>query len=481
MTPSLRVLVLGSGGREHALTRALIRDPAVRELHCAPGNPGTAKLATNHPVDVDDPAAVTRLATSLGVNLVVIGPEAPLVAGVADAVRDAGIACFGPGRAAAQLEGSKAFAKRVMAAAGVPTAAARVCTNAGELAAALDEFGPPHVVKADGLAAGKGVLVTTDRDAALAHGLQCLGEPGSPRPSAAPGTGRATQQGIVQAGRPVVAGSGQHGGPASGLPKDADFTSRVVVEEYLDGPELSLFVLTDGHAVRPMLPAQDFKRLEDADTGPNTGGMGAYAPLPWLPAATVPTVMRRVVTPTLDHLRGLGTPFTGLLYVGLALTARGPRVVEFNARFGDPETEVLLPLLEQPLGQLLYAAATGTLADQPELSFADEACVGVVMAASGYPGHPRHGARIGLPPDTDTVHVIHAGTAEQDGRLVAAGGRALVVVGRGADLAQARQRVYQHIGQIRFTDGVYRHDIAAPERLAAHATATARWLPGEDA
>jgi phosphoribosylamine--glycine ligase len=254
----------------------------------------------------------------------------------------------------------------------------------------------------------------------------------------------------------------------------------VVVEEYLDGPELSLFVLTDGLTVRPMLPAQDFKRLEDADAGPNTGGMGAYAPLPWLPPGTVSTVMRQIVTPTLDHLRSLGTPFTGLLYVGLALTVRGPRVVEFNARFGDPETEVLLPLLEQPLGQLLYAAATGALADQPELSFADEACVGVVMAAAGYPDHPRRGARIGLPPDTDTVHVIHAGTSQQDGQLVAAGGRVLVVVGRGTDLAQARGRVYQHIEQIRFSDGVYRHDIAAPERLAAHAAAAARWLPAED-
>ena len=407
----LTVLVVGSGGREHSLALAISHDPSVEAVHIAPGNPGTAAVGTNHPVDPCDPEAVSALADEVGANLVVIGPEAPLVAGVADAVRAKGIACFSPSAAAAQLEGSKAFAKQIMAEAGVPTAGYRVCRTPAELAAALDEFGPPYVVKHDGLAAGKGVLVTTDRDAALQHG----------------------------------AGSEQ-----------------VVVEEYLDGPEASLFVITDGTDALPLQPAQDFKRVGDGDAGPNTGGMGAYTPLPWLAPGTVQEVMDTVVTPTLARMRELGTAFAGLLYVGLAITKAGPRVVEFNARFGDPETEVVLPLLHTPLGQVLYAAATGSLAKVGRLDFDDRAAVCVVFAAKGYPGSPRKGGHISLPPETDRVHVIHAGTAlDADGRLTANGGRVLVVVGIGDDLADARAAVYEHIAKIDFPDGFCRSDIAA--------------------
>ena len=297
----ITVLVVGSGGREHALALAIDQDPAVAAVHVAPGNPGTASFATNHRVDILDGTAVAALAAELGVDLVVIGPEAPLVAGVADAVRGRGIACFGPNAAAARLEGSKAFAKRVMADAGVPTARSRVATTPAQAAAALDEFGAPYVVKADGLAAGKGVVVTDDRRTALDHAAEC---------------------------------------------------GRVVIEEYLDGPEASLFVITDGTTAVPLPPAQDFKRIGDGDEGPNTGGMGSYTPLPWLPAGTVEQVMAEVVEPTLARMRTLGTPFAGLLYVGLALTEAGPRVVEFNARFGDPETEAILPRLRTGLGAL---------------------------------------------------------------------------------------------------------------------------------
>ena len=308
------VLVIGTGGREHALVRKLATDPKVDRVHAAPGNPGMAALATLHDVDPMDGPAVARLSAELGVGLVVIGPEAPLVAGVADAVRAVGIPCFGPSVEAARLEGSKAFAKEVMTAAGVPTAEARVCTTSEEVEAALDTFGPPYVVKDDGLAAGKGVVVTDDRQLALNHAKAC---------------------------------------------------DRVVVEAYLDGPEVSLFAVTDGTTVYPLQPAQDFKRIHDGDQGPNTGGMGAYSPLTWAPDDLVDEVLRTVLQPTVDELAGRGTPFAGLLYAGLALTSRGVRVVEFNVRFGDPETQPLLALLDAPLLPLLLGAATGTLSEVP--------------------------------------------------------------------------------------------------------------------
>ena len=415
----MKTLVIGTGGREHALALALSRDPSVTEVHAAPGNPGIAQVATLHPVDPLDGEAVAGLAESLGADLVVVGPEAPLVAGVADAVRARGIAVFGPSGAAAQLEGSKAFAKEVMAAAEVPTAMAHVCETAEEVAAALDAFGPPYVVKDDGLAAGKGVVVTDDRETAVAHAAQC---------------------------------------------------ERVVIEEYLDGPEVSLFALcsddeTDGPRVVPLQPAQDFKRAYDDDAGPNTGGMGAYTPLPWAPDDLVDEVTRRVLQPTVDEMARRGTPFVGLLYAGLALTSRGLRVVEFNARFGDPETQALMALLESPLAPLLVASASGSLAEVPAPRWRDGAAVTVVVAAEGYPESPRKGDVITGVDAADAlegVDVIHAGTARDDeGNLVTAGGRVLTVTARGSDLADARRRAYEAVDLLHIEGGFSRRDIAA--------------------
>jgi phosphoribosylamine--glycine ligase len=404
----VKLLVIGSGAREHALVRSLAADPGVTDLHAAPGNPGIAALADCHPVQADDQGEVAALAVRLGVDLVVIGPEVPLVAGVADAVRAAGIACFGPSAEAAQLEGSKAFAKEVMAAAGVPTARARVCATAAEVEAALDEFGPPYVVKDDGLAAGKGVVVTDDRRHAAEHAAAC---------------------------------------------------GRVLVEEYLDGPEVSLFCVTDGVTVLPLLPAQDYKRIGDGDTGPNTGGMGAYAPLDWLPAETVDQVVREVAQPTVDELRRRGTPFTGLLYVGLAMTAAGPRVIEFNARFGDPETQVVLALLESPLAGLLHAAATGELAGYPPPRWRAGAAVTVVIAAANYPDRPRLDDPI---TGGDQPGVIHAGTrCDPDGVLRSAGGRVLSATALGATLAEARDAAYRLVAGIELAGSQHRTDIAA--------------------
>ncbi|WP_369256212.1 phosphoribosylamine--glycine ligase [Geodermatophilus amargosae] len=407
----MRVLVIGSGAREHALCVALTSDPAVTALACAPGNAGTRTVAEPHAVDVADPVAIAALATAWGADLVVVGPEVPLVAGAADAVRDAGIACFGPSAQAAQIEGSKSFAKHVMAAAGVPTARAWPVGGPAELETALDEAGAPHVVKDDGLAAGKGVVVTTDRDAAVAHGHRVL-----------------------------------------------DAGGAVLVEEFLDGPEVSLFAVTDGTTVLPLLPAQDAKRRDDGDAGPNTGGMGAYAPLPWAPPGLVDEVLATVLQPTVDEMRRRGEPFSGLLYAGLALTSRGVRVVEFNARFGDPETQVVLPLLETPLAGLLHAAATGTLADHPPLTWRDGAAVTVVVAASGYPEAPRTGDPV---TGADGPGVLHAGTAVgADGTVRSAGGRVLAVTATGDDLAAARLAAYERVAAVRVAGAHWRSDIA---------------------
>ncbi len=409
----MKVLVIGSGGREHALALALSRDPGVDEVHAAPGNPGMAEVASLHAVDAVNGAAVAELAQRLAVDLVVIGPEAPLVAGVGDAVRERGISCFGPSAQAARLEGSKAFAKEVMAAAEVPTALARVCTTPEQAAEALDAFGPPYVVKDDGLAAGKGVVVTDDRDEALAHAFAC---------------------------------------------------DRVVIEEYLDGPEVSLFAITDGTTVVPMLPAQDFKRVLDHDKGPNTGGMGAYAPLPWAPEGLVAEVTERVLQPTVDEMARRGTPFAGLLYAGLALTKRGIRVVEFNARFGDPETQPLLALLASPLGSVLAAAANGRLHDLGDLAWLDGAAVAVVVAAESYPAKPRTGDVVhGLDKaaEVDGVSVIQAGTRAEDGQVVTSGGRVLAVTAVGSDVADARAKAYAGVDAIRIDGSHHRTDIAA--------------------
>lgn len=414
----MKVLVIGSGAREHALVRALLVDPAVDAVVAAPGNPGIDVVALCVPVDAQDPQAVTDLAREHGVDLVVVGPEAPLVAGVADAVRAAGIACFGPDRAAATLEGSKAFAKEVMAAAEVPTALAHVARTEAELAEALDAFGAPYVVKDDGLAAGKGVVVTDDRGAALAHGLACLA-------------------------------------------KGDD--AQVVVEEFLDGPEASLFCICDGQRVVPLDLAQDFKRVFDGDEGPNTGGMGAYSPLDWAPEGLVDDVVARVAQPVVDEMRRRGTPFVGVLYVGLALTSRGPRVIEFNVRFGDPETQSVLARLATPLGGLLHAAAQGRLGEVEPLRWREQASVTVVVAAAGYPASPSTGDLIGgleLVGDTDT-YVLHAGTAAgPDGTVVSVGGRVLSVVSLGADLDEARERAYAGVAKVELEGSHHRTDIA---------------------
>jgi phosphoribosylamine---glycine ligase len=426
----VRILVVGSGGREHAIIRALASGPD--SLHAAPGNPGIALLADTHPGTAATPEQILLLARKLSPDLVVIGPEAPLVAGAADALRENGTACFGPDAGAALIEGSKSFAKQVMAEAGIPTAASLTCTTATEVDQALARFGPPYVVKDDALAAGKGVLVTADADAARAHAAAC---------------------------------------------------GTVVIEEYLDGPEVSLFAVTDGVTAVPLLPAQDFKRARDGDQGPNTGGMGAYAPLPWAPADLARQMTGTVIQPAVDALRRRGTPYRGLLYAGLCLTAAGPRVVEFNARFGDPETQVVLDRLGTPLAPLLQAAAAGDLAGTAPPRWRPGAAVVVVIAAEGYPEHPVKGDTIkthdserttvaasgpaGLAPGTGPAepagaYLLHAGTAlDADGTLVSAGGRVLNVVGTGPDVATARGAAYQLAATVSMRGGWYRHDIAA--------------------
>ena len=409
----MKVLVIGGGAREHALCRSLSLDPDVTSLHCAPGNAGIAEVAELHQVDQLDGAAVAALAGDLGADLVVVGPEAPLVAGVADAVRERGIPCFGPSGEAARLEGSKAFAKDVMAAAGVPTARSYVCTTAEEVDTALDAFGPPYVVKDDGLAAGKGVVVTDDVAAAREHALAC---------------------------------------------------DRVVIEEYLDGPEVSLFAITDGTTVLPLQPAQDFKRAYDGDQGPNTGGMGAYSPLPWADPKLVDEVLQTVLQPTVDEMRRRGTPFSGLLYAGLAITSRGVRVIEFNARFGDPETQVVLPRLVTPLSGLLMAAATGRLAGMPRPEFSDDVAVTVVLASEGYPEASITGRTITGLDTALAIHgvtIAHAATAVSNNELVATGGRVLSVVATGSDFSEARSRAYRALEAIDLEGGQYRTDIAA--------------------
>jgi phosphoribosylamine---glycine ligase len=412
----VRILVIGSGGREHAIVRALSGEGG--SVHAAPGNPGIAAIAETHPGTAPVPEQIVALARKLSPDLVVIGPEAPLVAGAADALREARVPCFGPDAAAARIEGSKSFAKQVMAEAGIPTAASFTCRTGAEADRALAAFGPPYVVKDDALAAGKGVLVTTDLEAARAHARAC---------------------------------------------------GTVVIEEFLDGPEVSLFAVTDGVTAVPLLPAQDFKRARDGDQGPNTGGMGAYAPLPWAPADLAGQAMASVIQPAVDALARRGTPYRGLLYAGLALTAAGPKVVEFNARFGDPETQAVLDRLGTPLAPLLHAAATGGLAGALRTSGSPEwrpgAAVVVVIAAEGYPEAPVKGDTIFLtersvaPAD---AYVLHAGTARNAaGELVSAGGRVLNVVGTGGDVAAARAAAYALAGTIQMRGGWYRRDIAA--------------------
>ena len=387
----------------------MIEDPQLESLHVAPGNPGIAQIAICHAIDIDNNQAVIELAQQLDIDLVVVGPEKPLVNGLADALRKVKIACFGPSAAAAQLEGSKDFAKQVMADAGVPTAKSYTCTNQAEIEKALDAFGAPYVVKHDGLAAGKGVVVTDDRAEALAHAL---------------------------------------------------LSTRVVIEEFLDGPEVSLFGISDGAHIVAMQPAQDFKRAYDGDVGPNTGGMGAYSPLPWAPKDIMEQTLEKVLHPTIAEMAARGTPFVGLLYAGLALTKKGIRVIEFNARFGDPETQVLLPRLKTPLATLLYKAATGELSDEMKLEFTDDFAVTVVLAAAGYPADPKVGEPITGLDDSPQTRIFQAGTKLKDGVLHSSGGRVLAVTGKGADLTQARLAAYEVISQITLAGSHYRRDVA---------------------
>jgi phosphoribosylamine--glycine ligase len=410
----MKILLVGSGGREHALALGLKADKSCTELHAAPGNPGIAEFATLHQVAITDNSAICDLAKKLEVDLVVVGPEVPLVNGVADVLRSAGFAVFGPSKAAAQLEGSKDFAKGVMRDAGVPTARSFTCTEQSEIEKALDIFGAPYVVKDDGLAAGKGVVVTDDRHVALDHALAC---------------------------------------------------ARVVIEEYLSGPEISLFGISDGRNILPMQPAQDFKRAYDNDEGPNTGGMGAYSPLPWAPDDIVEETYEKVLAPMVAEMAARGTPFVGLLYAGLALTDEGIKVIEFNARFGDPETQVLIPRLMTPLATLLYKAATDSL-DDAVLQWRGESAVTVVLAASGYPESPKTGGVITKVPTIDSARVFHAGTASNGGSLLSSGGRVLTVTGTGADLTEARDRAYRAISQIELEGSFYRSDIALNASVA---------------
>jgi len=410
----MKILLVGSGGREHALALGLKADKTCTELHVAPGNPGIASIATLHAVAITDNQAICELAKTLAVDLVVIGPEVPLVNGAADVLRQAGFAVFGPSKAAAQLEGSKDFAKGVMRDAGVPTARSFTCTEKSEIENALDTFGAPYVVKDDGLAAGKGVVVTENRQVALDHALAC---------------------------------------------------NRVVIEEYLKGPEISLFGISDGRNILPMQPAQDFKRTFDNDEGPNTGGMGAYSPLPWAPDDIVEETYEIVLAPVIAEMAARGTPFVGLLYAGLALTDDGIRVIEFNARFGDPETQVLIPRLVTPLASLLYKAATDSL-DDSVLHWREESAVTVVLAAQGYPESPKTGSAISNIPTLDSTQIFHAGTTRSGDEIVSAGGRVLTVTGMGSDLTEARDRAYRAISQIELDGSFYRSDIALTASVA---------------
>ena len=407
----MRILVIGSGGREHALLKGL----AGNELFVAPGNAGMESLAKRLLIDALTPQAIVECAKEVDAELVVIGPEVPLVAGAADALQEAGIPVFGPTKAAAQLEGSKAFAKDVMAAAGVATARAlRITPEEGTtgVEAALAQFGPNYVVKDDGLAGGKGVVVTTDRAEAAAHA-----------------------NAVLESGNPVL------------------------FESFLEGPEVSLFCLVDGETVVPLLPAQDHKRAYDNDEGPNTGGMGAYTPLPWLPEGGVERIVDEIARPVAREMVNRGIPYQGLLYVGAAWGSEGPSVVEFNARFGDPETQPVLSLLKTPLDTVLYAVATGTLADLPPLEWEDGFAATVVLAAENYPASPAKGDAITGADLDNPDKVLHAGTKRADEGYVSAGGRVLNVLGHGATLEEAVADAYRVIEGIEMRGSFYRKDI----------------------
>jgi phosphoribosylamine--glycine ligase len=408
----LNFLLLGSGGREDALAWRLRQSPSCEALVAAPGNPGIARWAECVNIDPCDPQAVTALARDRSIDLVVIGPEAPLVAGVGDALRSEGFAVFGPNAAAAQLEGSKGFTKDLCEANSIPTARYMRADTAADALAALDGFGIPVVIKADGLAAGKGVTVATSREEA----------------------------------RAAIAAIGD---------------SPLVIEEFLEGEEASLFALVDGETAVAFAGAQDHKRVGDGDTGPNTGGMGAYSPAPVLTAELEQRAMDEIVRPTARALAAAGTPFCGVLYAGLMLTREGPKLIEYNVRFGDPECEAIMPRVEGDFAELLQAVATGRL-DAAEPRLADNFAVTVIVAAQGYPGKPVSGGfirQIEAAEQVEGVTVFHAGTALSEAGLIATGGRVLAVTAVADTFANARARAYRAVDQIEFADGFHRRDI----------------------
>ncbi|MGF6253485.1 phosphoribosylamine--glycine ligase [Ensifer sp. LBL] len=413
----MKVLLIGSGGREHALAWKIAQSPKLTKLYAAPGNPGIAEEAEIIALDTDDHAAVADFCLKEAIDFVVVGPEGPLVAGLADVLRAAGIAVFGPSAAAAQLEGSKGFTKDLCARYDIPTGAYGRFTDAESAKAYVREQGAPIVIKADGLAAGKGVTVAMTLDEALAAVDDCF------------------------AGAFGAAGA------------------EVVVEAYLDGEEASFFCLSDGKTALALASAQDHKRVGDGDTGPNTGGMGAYSPAPVMTSEMIERTMKEVIEPTMRGMAESGHPFSGVFFAGLMITAKGPELIEYNVRFGDPECQVLMMRMKSDLLPLLYAAATGTLAGMA-VEWRDETALTVVMASKGYPGSYAKNTPIdALPAASDTTKVFHAGTAMKDGVLVATGGRVLNITAMGASAGTAKDRAYAALSAVSWENGFYRHDI----------------------
>jgi phosphoribosylamine--glycine ligase len=414
----MRVLVIGSGGREHALAWRLHNSPSVDEVISAPGNPGMATLGETVPIAVDDLAALADLASDRAVDLTVVGPEIPLVAGITDVLAERGLTVFGPSKAAAQIEGSKVFCRDLSLRHGVPVAQGESFDDADAAIDFARTIAPPIVVKAEGLAAGKGVLICQTHDEAVAAVDTIMRQ-------------RAF---------------GDSGG-------------RVIVEEFLEGRETSIFCLTDGTTKLVLEPAQDYKRAFDGDEGPNTGGMGSYTPVPWLSPETRQEAIDRIVFPLIDAMAAEGRTFRGCFYAGLIFTAKGPYLIEVNCRFGDPETQVLMPRLSSDLGELLLAVAEGRLASQ-HVEWSQQAGVSVVVASGGYPGAYETGKRIGLPDDSDDVVIFHAGTKLEDGNLVSAGGRVLNVTAIGPSIPAARDLAYAAVGKIEMEGSFARTDIA---------------------
>lgn len=413
----MKVLLIGSGGREHALAWKIAQSPLLTKLYAAPGNPGIAEEAELVALDTDDHAAVVAFCKDKGIDFVVVGPEAPLVAGIADHLREAGIAVFGPSAAAAQLEGSKGFTKDVCARFNIPTGAYQRFNNAPKAKAYVREQGAPIVIKADGLAAGKGVTVAMTLDEALAAIDDCF--------------------------------EGAFG--AAG--------AEVVVEAFLDGEEASFFCLSDGKSLLPLATAQDHKRVGDGDTGPNTGGMGAYSPAPVMTAEMVERTMKEIIEPTMRGMAEMGHPFQGVFFAGLMITEKGPELIEYNVRFGDPECQVLMMRLKSDLLAILYASATGTL-DQVTAEWSEDPALTVVLASKGYPGAYDKATPIAsLPQAGDGAKVFHAGTAMKDGQLVATGGRVLNATARGATVAEAQAAAYRLVDAVEWANGFCRRDI----------------------